>query len=200
MDHPIVNIADLTSLAIDVCDFLDRAQIPYALTGGIALSVWGYPRSTIDVDLVLAVSSQSLNASLNSADPQTPFIMEPDELVFPHMKVYRGLMRRMPESAEWVMVDMLIVDPSWSAEIMTRRQTVQLEQRSIWVCSPEDIILLKLFSPRDKDREDIRMLMQLRKDRLDTAYIADWSTRLGTSNRWLALTSTPTPQSPAAGS
>ena len=189
MDLPTVGITDLTSLAIEVCDFLERSQIEYALTGGLALSVWGYPRSTIDVDLVLTVIPQSLTSWQNAADTKAPFIVEPDELIFPHMKVYRGLMRREPQSAECVMVDMLIVNPAWSVELMNRRVAIQLQERTIWVSSAEDIILLKLFSPRDKDHEDIQMLMQLRKDRLDFAYIADWSNRLGTADRWRVITS-----------
>ena len=188
MDLPTAGITDLTSLAIEVCDFLDGSHIEYALTGGLALSVWGYPRSTIDVDLIMTVVPQGLKSWQSTADSKAPFIVEPDELTFPHMKVYRGLMRREPQSAECVMVDMLIVNPAWSTELMNRRIAIPLQGRTIWVSSAEDIILLKLFSPRDKDHQDIQMLMQLRKDRLDLAYIADWSNRLGTADRWREIT------------
>ncbi|HQR08277.1 MAG TPA: hypothetical protein PLN21_15725 [Gemmatales bacterium] len=114
------------------------------------------------------------------------------------MKIVRGLMSAA--GTEVVIIDLLVVDAAWSLSIMQRRRKGTLRDQSICVSSPEDIILLKLFSPRDKDQEDIRMLIQLRKERLDIAYIIDWSTRLGTANRWHSLASTQTPQSPASGS
>src|SRR5437763_1132318 len=126
MDLATISITDLSSLALEVCAFLNRNQFDFALTGWLALSVWGYPRSTMDVDLVLTVVPQTLTSGQSTADSKAPFIMEPDDLIFPHMKVYRGLMRREPHSAECVMIDMLIVNPSWSAEIMKRRVAIQL--------------------------------------------------------------------------
>jgi hypothetical protein len=36
---------------------LDRAQIEYALVGGLAVAVWGAPRATQDIDLLVRPES-----------------------------------------------------------------------------------------------------------------------------------------------
>jgi hypothetical protein len=183
MDLQMPPSEDLAAKAVQVVDFLNREGIEYALTGGMALAFWGYPRSTIDVDIILAVSLENYRQLKLSRS--LPFMMEPDELTLPHMKVCRGLMPT--SSSQVVIIDLLVVDEAWSLSIIQRRLQATLRGRPIWVSSVEDIILLKLFSPRVKDQEDIRMLMQLRKDRLDTAYITEWSRRLGTVVRWISL-------------
>lgn len=173
---------ELTAYAVQVCDFLDREAIPYALTGGMALAYWGYPRSTIDVDLVIAIDR---TRELWKPGTVTPFMMEPDELIFPHMKVYRGLISA--PSGDVILIDLLQVDSGWSKSILDRRVSTTLQGKNIWVSSAEDIILLKLFSPRERDKEDIHMLMQIRKGLIDSQYIADWSNRHGTFDRWNEL-------------
>lgn len=81
MDRPMQPSADLTAKAIQVGKHLDQLGILRALTGGLALAFWGFPRSTIDVDIIIALSQQSYD-QLKSED-NTLFIMQPDEMTMP---------------------------------------------------------------------------------------------------------------------
>ncbi len=65
--------------AIAVVDALERTAIPYMLVGSLASNLYGIPRATQDVDIVVQMTAGSLPA-LTSAlgpgfqlDPQTSF-------------------------------------------------------------------------------------------------------------------------------
>ncbi len=57
----------VVEVALRLIDLLEGKSTPYALMGGIAIPVWGIPRATYDVDLVLAVDGEGLSAFLSSA-------------------------------------------------------------------------------------------------------------------------------------
>jgi hypothetical protein len=48
---------DLAAELRDVVGALAAQQIPYALAGGLAVAVWGAPRATKDIDLLIEESS-----------------------------------------------------------------------------------------------------------------------------------------------
>lgn len=181
IDHHNGN--DLSGYAVRACQFLDREAIPYAITGGLALAYWGYLRTTVDIDLIVLVNHSPHDYW--KAGVPSPFLLEPDELIFPHMTVWRAL---MPSSSQdMVIVDLIRVDTAWSTAIMSRRTIASLHGVTVYICSAEDIILLKLFSAREKDKEDIRMLVQIRKEFLDQNYLEKWATELGTIDHWKEL-------------
>jgi hypothetical protein len=45
--------ADVQHALIKIADLLDRANIPYALVGAMALNEYGYRRVTVDIDLLM---------------------------------------------------------------------------------------------------------------------------------------------------
>jgi hypothetical protein len=47
--------ASLESALAQTIDELNAASIPYMLLGGLALSAWGLPRATLDIDLTVWV-------------------------------------------------------------------------------------------------------------------------------------------------
>jgi len=40
-----------------VVNKLDKLRIPYVLTGGLAVSYWGAPRTTHDIDIIIEIDS-----------------------------------------------------------------------------------------------------------------------------------------------
>ncbi|HQR41372.1 MAG TPA: nucleotidyltransferase [Gemmatales bacterium] len=154
--------------------------MPFALIGGMALAVYGQPRSTSDVDFIVAMDRTVLQEALVK-DGRAFFVFEPEQLPFPHMYILRS---HIKVEQRLVTIDMIAVDGDWAESIMQRARYIQLNGLSIRVASAEDIILLKLFSERAKDAEDIRGLILQRGSMLDRGYVEQWSGTLGTSARW----------------
>lgn len=59
-------MSDGTVLLQQLVVKLDAAGIPYMTTGSLASSVWGEPRATYDVDVVIAPTQDQLRAFVGS--------------------------------------------------------------------------------------------------------------------------------------
>jgi Na+/glutamate symporter len=46
-----MELNDPSDLLVKAVQILDQLQIPYAVTGGFAVLVWGRPRFTADIDM-----------------------------------------------------------------------------------------------------------------------------------------------------
>ena len=53
----------------DICGRLDSLQIPYMLTGSMAMNYYAVPRMTRDIDLVIALPSGSVSRLVQALAP-----------------------------------------------------------------------------------------------------------------------------------
>src|SRR3989338_7392465 len=51
---------DFEKLITEISKILDTLKIIYAITGGYAVSIWGRPRSTFDIDVIIELSHSKL--------------------------------------------------------------------------------------------------------------------------------------------
>jgi hypothetical protein len=61
-----------------------------------------------------------------------------------------------------------------------RRRAVLLHERRIWLPSPEDVVITKLRWARGKDKDDVRDVMAVQRDKFDWPYIEQWCRQHGT--------------------
>lgn len=47
-------------LLIKISDILNDLKITYAITGGYAVSVWGRPRYTADIDIIVEMKEKNI--------------------------------------------------------------------------------------------------------------------------------------------
>ena len=59
----------------------------------------------------------------------------------------------------------------WEKEAISRAQQKELSGRSVAVASVEDLIVMKLFSEREKDADDARRLLNRFRTDLDQGYL-----------------------------
>lgn len=76
-------------------------------------------------------------------------------------------------------LDLIFSADSHEAQALTRRQTLHLLGLSAWVCSPEDLIILKLKASRPHDFEDALGIIKNPHLQLDLDYLWHWADRLG---------------------
>jgi hypothetical protein len=84
-----------------VCDFLEAHGFPYALAGGMAVAVWGEPRATFDVDLVVAIRVDAEEGLLSAIRNEPAFILEPQTLPMPpEIKIVCHIVARSPSAGD----------------------------------------------------------------------------------------------------
>ncbi len=157
---------------------LGEANIPYMLTGSVALAVYAVPRMTRDIDLVIDVEADDV-ARLPPLFATDCYI---DEHSVQEAVARRGMFNIIHN--EWILKADFIVrkdEPYRRAELDRRRQ-VNLGNFELWVVAPEDLLLSKLCWGRESDSalqyNDAAQLVRSVPN-LDWGYLNKWSPQLG---------------------
>ena len=144
---------------------LDSASVPFMLIGGLALAAWDLPRATLDVDLTVWVPDENLDAVCTSL--ATQFRARVGD---PVRFVRRS--RVLPlTTLNGVRIDIVFAAFPFERAMIMRAVRRQLGARAIPVASLEDLILLKVVSPREKDLQDIRLIANTYRRTLDWTYL-----------------------------
>ncbi|MCW3983175.1 MAG: nucleotidyltransferase [Candidatus Bathyarchaeota archaeon] len=146
----------------------EKNRIDYMIIGGYALPFYGRIRTTVDLDLAVAVKTKdAYNALLNllrAADFE-PTICSPNNPLTVIVDHKEGM-----EFELWSRPDGIVFDQ----ETLTRRNRMQLsEDFSAWVVSPEDFIVTKLARP-DRgviDEQDLKSVLVRQEGKLDLSYL-----------------------------
>jgi hypothetical protein len=76
-------------------------------------------------------------------------------------------------------LDLIFSLDAHERETLRRRREERLEDLAFWICSPEDLILLKLKVGRPTDFDDALSVLKNPRLQLDLTYLRDWADRLG---------------------
>lgn len=153
-----------------------RERVPYALIGAWAISVWGKPRATADVDFLVMVNEENLEHLIKK---MTLTGMEVDEDWRKWNPMLRASQIRL--QLRGVAVDILRPVDSHDRQVFRRRVNKRIGKRYFWVVSPEDLILQKLKVGRPRDFEDALSVLERSGKRLDEAYLYRWARRVEVS-------------------
>lgn len=159
----------------------EKMRLPYAIGGAVAMAFSGYPRGTRDVDVLIllpALRSQDLADSFNAAG----FRMrdEHDNPIPTDVVRMTTTARDMGHFRVWwhdTKVEVFTPRVPLQDAVLKRRVQVPLGNDTLWITTPEDLILLKMIFHRPKDIEDVRRLIAANREALDRAYIESWIPR-----------------------
>lgn len=154
---------------------LETAALPYAIVGGLAVSAWALPRSTRDVDLYVEMPS-SMKSALQAELELRGFHVPALAAELQQFGVFRS-----KHLATGVFVDIFDAVGPLGASILERRQLLVVNSRKHWIVSPEDLVLLKAFSERQRDFDDLVTLFVHLNSKLDHAYVDSWARSLDSS-------------------
>jgi hypothetical protein len=164
------------SITVRVADALEASSIPYLLSGSFASNYYGIPRSTNDADFVLQLE-RAAGAEF-TAQLGEEFALDPQLSFETNTGTFRQMLRHR-KSAFKVELFLLSADAHDQSRFQ-RRRPVALFERRLWLPSPEDVIVTKLRWARPKDKDDVRDVISVQRDRLDWGYIEHWCKLHGT--------------------
>src|SRR5206468_3706475 len=75
-------------------------------------------------------------------------------------------------------IDLFLAESRFQQELLVRRRQVNLDGVSVWLISPEDLVLLKLLAGRPRDIADIGDIL-FTLGQLDEIYMRLWARQLG---------------------
>ena len=165
-------LAELASLLAD-------SQIPFMVSGSVASSYYGVPRTTNDFDLVIDPAPNGIEQFLKAV--RAAWYVSPEAA--------REALRRRS------MFNVIDVESGWKADLVIRkdrpysveefRRRLQAEVMGVQVpvVTPEDSILSKLEWAKESESEhqyqDVLQVARTNRAQLDIAYLNRWAIDLG---------------------
>lgn len=156
---------------------LVAAEIPYMLTGSLALAVWARPRMTRDVDVVIEADAAAVRRLVAAFEPDSYVSAEAAAEAVTARTMFNVIHLTSLLKADFI----LRRDEPYERTKFARRRSVDLEGLRVDVISPEDLVLSKLQWARgtgsDGQADDVRLLLREGAG-FDEAYLTQWASTL----------------------
>jgi len=171
---------DLVSLLKIVIDKLEKAEIPYMLTGGVAVSYWGFPRTTHDIDIVIEAKKKDKEKIVALFKKDFYISAEAAEDAIETRFTFNIL-----HHESGLKIDFWLVKRDLFGETeFKRRLKKKIFGEEIFIISAEDLILTKLLAHKETQShrrlEDAKSILKTSK--VDLRYIKRWAEKQSTIN------------------
>ena len=143
-----------------VARFLDSIGAPYALIGGRAVAIRGFPRMTLDYDFLTA-DNRILNRGIWLPLEQAGATVDPrkGDLDDPIAGVVHLAF------ADGIEADVILARWKWESEIIQRAEPLDVGGVVVPVPGTSDLILLKLSAGGPIDLQDVVALVETDRER-----------------------------------
>ncbi len=176
---------DPRQLLVNIAKILRRLKIPYIVTGGMAVLLWGRPRFTADIDIVIELKQGDIDA-LEKALKQLGKAGYIDKEAMRQALAASGEFNFI-DAETGVKVDFWVLKEkdSFDRSRLKRRKAKDILDNKVYFSSPEDLILIKLKwyqeSESIRHMEDVESILRISGKKLDKRYLQKWAKKLGVS-------------------
>lgn len=174
-----------TSVLLVVTQALEHATIPYMVTGSYASNFYGVPRTTRDIDIVIAATPEKLKDLTQQLRDKNYYAQEEDALdAWRHHSMFNAI----DVSMVWK-IDFIMRKPgTFSQEAFRRRILGEIDGITVQISTAEDLIIAKLDWAKQgesyRQLEDVASVLSVRGESLDRRYIEKWIAELGLTSQW----------------
>ena len=169
-----MELIDPRQLLVKVANVLDNLSIPYVVTGGMAVTIWGRVRFTADIDMVIGLKTNDINTLASE-------LLKLSEFGYVDRDAMREALANQGEfnfieGDSGIKVDFW-VKPDFPE--LNRRVAKDILGQRVYFVSPEDLILSKLrwykISPSSRHIEDIESILKISGEIIDKDYLLEQS-------------------------
>jgi len=149
-----------------------RQEVDYLVVGGLAVNLYGIPRVTQDIDILISFEKKNVEKLMDIlkkldylprvpvdhmllADPRTRKTWIKEK----HMKVFSLYHKHN----NFKVMDIMILTPVPYERAKPNRTTVDVEDIKIHLIGLDDLIKMKKVSGREQDLSDIEAIEKLKK-------------------------------------
>ena len=147
-------MATLLQELIEIVTNLNNRNIEYAVCGGLALTIHGFPRATFDIDVL--IKSESLER-VYALVAEKGYDIKGLDMSFKERAVEIRRISKIDDDGEVLSLDLLLVTPKVE-DVWETREKLFWENRDLWIVSREGLIKMKKLAGRAKDLIDIQRL------------------------------------------
>ena len=138
----------------DIIELLEKSNIEYAICGGLALAIHGFPRATFDIDIL--IKAESLEKAIEIVVAKGYNIRGLD-MSFKERAVEIRSVSKIDNEGEVLSLDFLLVTPKVE-DVWETKEEYDWQGKDLWLVSREGLIKMKTLAGRDKDLIDLGRL------------------------------------------
>lgn len=167
---------------------LNKSGIRYMITGAVAVVIYGEPRLTHDIDLVIELKMGEVK-KIQDAFPSEEFYCPPDEAIKLEIKrPSRGQFNIIHRETGFKADCYLLGDDKLHLWGISKRKELSIEGEPVWVASPEYVIVRKLEYFREggseKHLRDIASILAVSPDQIDFDQLQEKINAYGLEKEW----------------
>lgn len=156
-------------LLTKIASALDRLRIAYMVIGGQAVLLYGEPRLTKDIDIMLGVGVEGFARITDLVRELALKIIVDDPEAFAR----KTMVLPVIEDETGIRVDFIFSHSPYEEQAITRTRAVPFGTTAVNFASLEDVVIHKIIAGRGRDIDDVKAIL-LKNPAYDTDYITRW--------------------------
>ncbi len=168
---------EITAFLVKIAKILDQLGIPYAITGGMAVSVWGRVRHTADVDIIVELAPKNIKDLVQELMKFDKDVYVSKEAIIEALK-HKGEFNFIDPNTR-LKADFWIVKDYFAEEEIKRAVAKDIQGYKVNFVCPEDLILSKLLwyktTESTRQLEDIESVISISE--VDLPYLRETAQR-----------------------
>jgi hypothetical protein len=176
---------------------LQSLRVEFMVSGSFASSMQGEPRSTHDIDLVVALPASGVDGLIRAFPSPGFYLPDRDQIL---AAIRDKSMFNLIDAEEGDKVDFwMLTSQAFDQSRFSRRVHEEVLGMTIPITSPEDTIVMKLQWAKqaggsEKQFRDALRVYEVQFRKLDIPYVEHWVSRLGIGELWAQLLSEARPE------
>ena len=167
---------------------LNSLGLSYMVTGSVAGMIYGEPRVTHDVDLVLQLGVERIDEFVELFGP-SEFYCPPREVIATEItREVRGHFNLIHQETGFKADIYPVGRDELHKWAMAKRRKIRVEETDVWLAPPEYVIIRKLQyyeeGGSEKHLRDIRRMLELSSDVIDMDQLNQMVGRYGLAGQW----------------
>lgn len=167
---------------------LNKLAVPYAVTGAVASVIYGEPRLTNDLDMVVVLAPGDIERFMGAFPPELFYCPPPEILKVELKRSLRGHFNLIHHETGFKADIYLAGQDDLHRWALQKRREVKIEGESLWVAPPEYVILRKLEYYREggseKHLRDIVGMLEVSGKDIDLVELEARVGRYGLDSEW----------------
>jgi hypothetical protein len=144
----------LEKTLLKITRILDESKIPYMLIGGYAMVIHGFPRMTQDLDISLGIDTEYIDKILNAVKRDFKTLVK-DPVAF--ARDTNVLLLQDIETG--VRIDLIFTFIEFERKAIDEADEIDFMGEKLRNVSVENLIIYKMLAGRERDKEDVEMIL-----------------------------------------
>ena len=156
---------------------LDKSELDYVLIGGVIVSIYGRPRSTMDIDIIIEMNTEKIKNLEENLRKESLLVGE-NEII---NALLDGSHCSVFDNETILRLDIKTPTRKLEEEALQNKRNMKVFGEDTFIQIPEEIIIAKLLYASDQDIEDAYSILLRLRDDLDYKLMQRLAEREGVS-------------------